>query len=419
MLRQALARRSVTSSCMPNNVVSVTTPFAGPAAAVGVFSDLGSRSEDPSTSGTCAVVARAKALEAAPKIAALGGVVAGDSSRDHSSLVATVPAAQAAEAAKVLAGVTGKAAFAEAQAAALADLESAAPNMVEAVHACAYLDAPYGLPAAGTAASVAALTESGAEAFVASQPSTLVVAGAGCEDLSAFGGGAKGPTDALAAPAGAAIFTGSDARVSYDDMPLASVCLAYEFPTADSALAPAARLLPYILGSSGPSTTSLAEAYNSHGKMARDMAEQGAAASLAPFYLPYADTALFGVAWLAPDVRLEDGCYYVTNNLVRLCYDVTEAELARAKLQFRNALAAELSAPAATATFLARSVQLLGAAQSPAELLADVEAVPLEDVKKVAYAHIHDTDHALAAVGPVHELPDYMGIRTMSYDNIL
>ena len=48
-----------------------------------------------------------------------------------------------------------------------------------------------------------------------------------------------------------------------------------------------------------------------------------------------------------------------------------------------------------------------------------LEAVALEDVKKVAYGHIHDTDHALAAVGPVHELPDYMGIRTMSYDNIL
>ena len=49
-------------------------------------------------------------------------------------------------------------------------------------------------------------------------------------------------------------------------------------------------------------------------------------------------------------------------------------------------------------------------------LRVDATAVSLDDVKKVAYDHVHDCDHALAARGPVHELPDYNWVRTASYD---
>ena len=100
---------------------------------------------------------------------------------------------------------------------------------------------------------------------------------------------------------------------------------------------------------------------------------------------------------------------------VRLAYEVTEGELDRAKLAFRAELAAELATPAGACARVGRATQLFGAPMAPNELLAAVDDVNVDDVKKCAYDHIHDCDHALSAIGPIHELPDYNWLRTASY----
>jgi processing peptidase subunit beta len=216
----------------------------------------------------------------------------------------------------------------------------------------------------------------------------------------------------------AAIFTGSDKKTSYDGLPLAELAVAYEFPLLSSEFGAAATLLPSVLGAgANAGGSSLKEPYNAHGKLVRDLAEQGAAAFVAPFYAPYADTALFGVHLAAPDVRVEDAVWYTMNNLVRLSFGVTDAELARAKLAYKAELGASIASPAAVAAMLGAHVKLLGAPLAPNELLAMVEDVELDEIKALAYEHLHDCDHALAAVGPVHELPDYNYVRTASYNH--
>jgi len=52
---------------------------------------------------------------------------------------------------------------------------------------------------------------------------------------------------------------------------------------------------------------------------------------------------------------------------------------------------------------------------TPAEIFARIESVQLEDVKATANKIINDKDHVLAAVGGIHELPDYTSIRRSSY----
>ena len=47
------------------------------------------------------------------------------------------------------------------------------------------------------------------------------------------------------------------------------------------------------------------------------------------------DTGLFGIYLVAPDNKLDDAMWYTLDNLVRLCYNVTDEEVARAKTQLK------------------------------------------------------------------------------------
>ena len=52
---------------------------------------------------------------------------------------------------------------------------------------------------------------------------------------------------------------------------------------------------------------------------------------------------------------------------------------------------------------------------SLAEALTRVDALTMADLKTTAGEVINDQDHALAAIGGIHELPDYNWIRRHSY----
>lgn len=51
---------------------------------------------------------------------------------------------------------------------------------------------------------------------------------------------------------------------------------------------------------------------------------------------------------------------------------------------------------------------------TPAEIFARIDAVEVEDIKATALHHIIDGDHALAAIGPIDELPTYDWIKRHS-----
>jgi len=51
----------------------------------------------------------------------------------------------------------------------------------------------------------------------------------------------------------------------------------------------------------------------------------------------------------------------------------------------------------------------------PSEMIARIDAVDSNAVKAVARRFFYDRDHAMAAMGPLFELPDYNWIRRRSY----
>jgi processing peptidase subunit beta len=142
---------------------------------------------------------------------------------------------------------------------------------------------------------------------------------------------------------------------------------------------------------------------NHASKLCQDVFENELAYSVRPILNSYKDTGLFGVYMSGPDVKLDDLVWTVMNNLVRLVHTVSEQEVERAKLSLKAGMLGELDGHAAVADDIGRQLLVYGRRMTPAEIYARIDAVSL------------DKDHACAAVGGIHGMPDYGFIRRHSY----
>ena len=117
----------------------------------------------------------------------------------------------------------------------------------------------------------------------------------------------------------------------------------------------------------------------------------------------------------APDNQLDDLMWNVMPSMVRLAHLFSEEEFVRAKLVLKKQILASMDGDIAAGEEMARQLQTIGRVMPLAETLARVDALTMEDVKAAANEVINDQDHALAAIGGIHELPDYNWIRRKSY----
>jgi len=229
---------------------------------------------------------------------------------------------------------------------------------------------------------------------------------------SAFGGlpGGAGLEVAMEA----ATFTGSDKRLRFDSHPLASVAIAFEGAASGSAdVVPLAVMAAY-LGEIDALSNPIAAA-NMTSKLAMDQGEQAAANNFKVINTSYKDSGLFGIYFTCPDNRCDDAMFYSLWNLVRLVHKTSDADVEFAKTQLKAKLVKDLSTTSGLANDLAKSLSCYGRAVGLPELFARIDAVDAATVKATAKKVINDNDHALAASGPIYELPDYNWIRRRSH----
>ena len=87
----------------------------------------------------------------------------------------------------------------------------------------------------------------------------------------------------------------------------------------------------------------------------------------------------------------------------------------RARNQLKTSMCAHLDGSMAVSEDIGRQLLTYGRRLTPAEVFARIDAVDAAAVKASADKFLYDQDFALAAVGPVHEVPDYSWLRRETY----
>uniref|UniRef100_A0A2M3YZW5 Putative mitochondrial-processing peptidase subunit beta n=1 Tax=Anopheles braziliensis TaxID=58242 RepID=A0A2M3YZW5_9DIPT len=204
-------------------------------------------------------------------------------------------------------------------------------------------------------------------------------------------------------------FTGSEVRVRDDSIPLAHVAVAVEACGVSDADA-----LPLSIASTliGSWDRSHGGGVNSASKLAVACATDKLSHNFESFNLTYRDTGLWGIYFECDPLMCEDMLFNVQNEWMRLCTMVTDGEVERAKRQLKTRLLAGLEGPQTICEDIGRQVLRQGRREPLHELERRIENVTAANVRQVAMKYIFDRCPAVASVGPVENLPDYMRIRS-------
>lgn len=311
----------------------------------------------------------------------------------------------------------------------LREMEEVNKNQEELVldhlHATAFQGTALGRTILGSEHNIRTLTREQLVDYITTQYTAprMVVAGAGAVDhdqlcdlagrhFGSLPSTSGGETKTDAASYEPAIFTGSDYRVKFNSEDVGYMAVAFPTDSWTSEYAFPLMLMQLLLGSYDRAS---GMGHNYASNLCQDVAENELCYSLNTFNTHYKDTGLFGVYAVCPDSKVDDVSWYIMNNLIRLVHSVGDEEVQRAKVSLKAAMLSNLDGHNNVAEDIGRSLLNYGRRMTPAETFVRIDAVTTDDIKATAYKFFNDKDHALAAVGGIHELPDYTWFRRHSY----
>lgn len=294
--------------------------------------------------------------------------------------------------------------------------------VLDHLHSTAFQGTGLGRTILGPEENIRSLQKSDLSSYISTHYTAprMVIAGAGAVDHTElcdlagehFGGLPTAPAGGVEVAMQPARFTGSDMRVRFDSDNTAHIALAFEGASWTSEYAFPLMLMQTMLGSYDRAS---GMGKNVASKMCQEAAQHELAHSISTFNTCYKDTGLFGIYAVAPDNKLDDLMWYVMSNLVRLVHAPTDEEVERAKTNLKATMLMGLDGHSNVAEDIGRQLLTYGRRMTPAEIFSRIDSVTTDDIKATASKFINDQDHALAAVGGIHELPDYTWIRRHSY----
>ncbi|KAB8265314.1 Metalloenzyme, LuxS/M16 peptidase-like protein [Aspergillus pseudonomiae] len=212
-------------------------------------------------------------------------------------------------------------------------------------------------------------------------------------------------------------FIGSEVRLRDDTIPTAHIALAVEgvsWKDDDYFTALVAQAIvgnwdramgnsPYL----GSKLSSLVE-------------HHGLANSFMSFSTSYSDTGLWGIYLVSENLTaLDDLTHFAMREWSRLCFNVTSAEVERAKAQLKASILLSLDGTTAVAEDIGRQIITTGRRLSPEDIERTIGQISEKDVMDFANRRIWDQDVAVSAFGSVEGLLDYNRIRADTTRNTL
>lgn len=124
------------------------------------------------------------------------------------------------------------------------------------------------------------------------------------------------------------------------------------------------------------------------------------------------NSSLWGIYMVSENTtRLDDLVHFTLREWSRLSYNVTEAEVERAKAQLKASILLSLDGTTAVAEDIGRQIITTGRRMGPEEIERVVSAITEKDIMDFAQRKLWDQDVAISAVGNISGLLDYQRIR--------
>ncbi|KAL4895779.1 putative mitochondrial processing peptidase beta subunit [Aspergillus ambiguus] len=155
-------------------------------------------------------------------------------------------------------------------------------------------------------------------------------------------------------------------------------------------------------------------------KLSSLVEHQGLANSFMSFSTSYSDTGLWGIYLVSENLtRIDDLVHFTLREWSRLCFNVTSAEVERAKAQLKASILLSLDGTTAVAEDIGRQIITTGRRLTAEDIERTIGQITEKDVMEFAMRRIWDQDVAVSAVGSVEGLLDYNRIRADTSRNSL
>uniref|UniRef100_S4RD42 Peptidase M16 C-terminal domain-containing protein n=1 Tax=Petromyzon marinus TaxID=7757 RepID=S4RD42_PETMA len=154
---------------------------------------------------------------------------------------------------------------------------------------------------------------------------------------------------------------------------------------------------------------------NLSSKLAQTLAQKSVCHSYQSFNTCYSDTGLWGTYMVCDSMGIEETIHWVQAEWMRLCTSVTDGEVTRAKNLLKTNMLLQLDGSTPICEDIGRQMLCYGRRIPLTELEARIDAVDSKVLRRVCSHYIYDKCPAIAAVGPIEQLPDYNRIRSAMY----
>ncbi|KAE9449353.1 hypothetical protein C3L33_18761, partial [Rhododendron williamsianum] len=420
--------------------IATESDLASKTATVGVWIDAGSRFETDLTNGTAHFLEhmifkgteRRSARELEEEVENMGGHLNAYTSREQTTFYAKVMDKDVPKALDILADILQNSRFDDNRInrerdVILREMEEVEGQTEEVIfdhlHATAFQYTPLGRTILGPAQNIKTITKEDLKNYISTHytASRMVIAASGAvkhEDIveqvkKLFTKLSTDPTIASELVAKEpAIFTGSEVRIVDDDMPLAQFAVAFNGASWTDPDSIALMVMQSMLGSWNKNAGG---GKHMGSELAQRIGINEIAESMMAFNTNYKDTGLFGVYAIAKPDCLSDLAYAIMYEISKLSYRVSEADVTRARNQLKSSLMLHIDGTSPVAEDIGRQLLTYGRRIPFAELFARIDAVDASTIKRVANRFIFDQDVAIAAMGPIQDLPDYNWFRRRTY----